>query len=145
VPVDATLLVVAGILVEDGRVLLSERKPGGHLAGLWEFPGGKVGACEDPREALRRELAEELGLDVVVGDVVEVSFHRYDDVARPILLLFFEAARRPGSPGPRAIDVAAFEWAGPDALEDRRFPAADVDVLAKVRARLRAGVVASRG
>ena len=142
---DPTLLVAAGILIEEGRVLLSKRKQGKHLPGLWEFPGGKVGVHEDPREALRRELAEELGLDVLVGDVVAVSFHRYDDAASPILLLFFDAVRLPGSPEPRAIDVAAFEWAGPDALEDWRFPAADLDVLPKVRARLPTGVIASRG
>jgi 8-oxo-dGTP diphosphatase len=138
---DATLLVAAGVIVEDGRVLLSLRKPGGHLAGRWEFPGGKVGANEDPRDALRRELSEELGLDVSVGEIVDVTFHRYAEVARPILLLFFDAVRRPGSPEPRVIDVAAFEWAGPDALDDGRFPSADRNVLPKVRARLRTGVL----
>ena len=140
---DATLLVAAGIIVEDGRVLLSLRKPGGHLAGWWEFPGGKVGANEDPREALHRELSEELGLDVSVGEIVDVTFHCYAEVARPILLLFFDAVRRRGSPEPQAIDVAGFEWAGADALDEERFPSADRNVLPKVRARLRTGVLVS--
>jgi 8-oxo-dGTP diphosphatase len=140
VPAEPTTLVAAGILIEARQVLLSLRKQGGHLAGSWEFPGGKVHSGEDPREALRRELAEELGLDVCVGEIVDVTFHRYEDKASPILIMFFEAARRPGSPAPRAIDVAAFEWAGLDALEDGRFPAADRNVLVKVRDRLRVGV-----
>jgi mutator protein MutT len=139
------LLVAAGIVVEAGRVLVAQRKPGGHLAGLWEFPGGKVAEKEDPREAVRRELAEELALDVMVGEVVDVTFHRYTDAERPILLLFFDAVRRPGSSEPCAIDVAAFEWAGPEALQDDRFPAADRLVLAKVRERLRTGVVVPPG
>jgi 8-oxo-dGTP diphosphatase len=112
---------------------------------MWEFPGGKVAANEDPREAVRRELAEELGLDVIVGEIVDVTFHRYADADRPILLLFFDAVRRAGSPEPCAIDVAAFEWAGPEALQDARFPAADRNVLAKVRERLRSGVVVLEG
>jgi 8-oxo-dGTP diphosphatase len=129
-----TVLVAAAIVVEDGRVLVSQRKPGTHLEGKWEFPGGKVHPGEDPRDALRRELDEELGIDVNVGEVVDVAFHRDGD--RAVVLLFFDAARVPGSRGPRAIDVAAFAWAGLDDLDPARFPPADVAVLRKVRARL---------
>lgn len=93
-------------------------------------------AGEDPREALRRELAEELGIDVTVGEIVDVTFHRYEEAHKTVLLLFFEAARVAKSPEPRAIDVAAFEWAGPEGLDPARFPPADVRVLTKVRARL---------
>jgi 8-oxo-dGTP diphosphatase len=131
-----TVLVAAGVVIEGGLVLLSKRKAGAHLAGAWEFPGGKVQPGEDPREALRRELEEELGITVTVGDVIDVTFHRYADAPNAFLLMFFEARRVPGSPDPRAIDVAAFEWAGAAALDPARFPAADVAVLQKVRARL---------
>ena len=131
-----TVLVAAGVLVEGGRVLLSQRKAGAHLEGVWEFPGGKANAGEDPRDALRRELREELGIDVVVGEILDVTFHRYDEERKAVLLLFFETARVPGSPEPRALDVAAFEWADAQALEPSRFPPADVSVLRKVRARL---------
>lgn len=131
-----TLLVAAGIVIEDGRVLLTKRKPGAHLAGAWELPGGKVRSGEDPRDALRRELDEELGIDVLVGDVVEVTFHRYEDAGKTVLLLFYEATRTPASAEPSARDVAAFEWAEAAALDPARFPPADVPVLAKVRARL---------
>jgi 8-oxo-dGTP diphosphatase len=132
-----TVVVAAAIVVEEGRVLVTQRKAGSHLAGAWEFPGGKVMQGEDPREAVRRELAEELGVDVVAGEILDVTFHRYDDAQKTVLLLFFEAARAPGSADPRVIDVAAFAWARHDELDPSRFPPADVAVLAKVRARLR--------
>jgi 8-oxo-dGTP diphosphatase len=132
-----TVLVAAGVVIEGGRVLLSKRKAGAHLAGAWELPGGKVLPGEDPREALRRELLEELGIAVTVGEVVDVTFHHYPDRPDAMLLLFFLATRLPGSADPRALDVAAFEWAGPLSLDPARFPAADVGVLQKVRALLR--------
>jgi 8-oxo-dGTP diphosphatase len=131
-----TILVAAGVVIERGRVLLTQRKAGAHLGGAWELPGGKVHPGEDPRDALRRELREELGIDVVIGEIVDVTFHRYEDDDKAVLLLFFEAARTAGSPEPRAIDVADFEWADADGLDPSRFPAADVMVLKKVRARL---------
>ncbi len=129
------VIVSAGVIVEGARVLLSQRKSGTHLAGAWEFPGGKVEAGEDPRDALARELTEELGIDVEVGDPLEVTLHRY--AMKSVLLLFFAAKRRVGSAEPRALDVAAVRWAGVDELRDEEFPPADVAVLAKVRARLR--------
>jgi 8-oxo-dGTP diphosphatase len=128
------IVVVAAVLVENGKVLLSQRKPGQHLAGAWEFPGGKVGPDEDPRAALARELAEELGIVAEAGDPVEITWHRYPE--KTVLLLFFEARRAPGSPEPRAVDVAAVRWAGPGELRDEEFPPADVAVLRRVRQRL---------
>jgi 8-oxo-dGTP diphosphatase len=134
-----TVLVAAAIVVEAGRVLLAQRKAGAHLGGLWEFPGGKVLPGEDPREAVRRELSEELGIAVSVGEIVDVTFYRYEEAQKTVLLLFFEALRSLGSPEPRAVDVAAFVWAAAADLDARRFPPADVAVLAKVRHRLGAG------
>jgi 8-oxo-dGTP diphosphatase len=131
-----TVVVAAAVLVEAGRVLLSQRKAGTHLAGAWEFPGGKVEAGEDPREALRRELREELGIEAVVGEIVEVTFHRYEEAGKAVLLLFYEASREPGSEEPRAVDVAAVKWAGKGELRDEEFPPADVAVLRKVRAKI---------
>ena len=131
------VIVSAGVIIEGARVLLSQRKSGTHLAGAWEFPGGKVEPGEDPRDALARELDEELGVDVEVGEPLEITFHRYP--TKSVLLLFFAASRRPGSPEPRAIDVAAVRWASVDELRDEEFPPADVAVLAKVRARLQRG------
>jgi 8-oxo-dGTP diphosphatase len=131
----ATILVAAAVLVEHGRVLLTQRKRGTHLEGAWEFPGGKVEPGEDPRDALARELREEIGVDVEAGDIVEVTFHRYPTKA--VLLLFYAATRLPGSAEPQPLDVAAVRWADPGELRDELFPPADVAVLAKVRAMLR--------
>ena len=134
-----TVLVAAGIVVEGGRVLLTQRKAGTHLEGAWEFPGGKVEPGEDPREALRRELAEELGIEVRVGEIVDVTFHKYEEAEKAVLLLFFEAERTAASPEPEARDVAAFTWATASELEPSRFPPADVAVLRKVSAKLGRG------
>jgi 8-oxo-dGTP diphosphatase len=127
-----TVVVAAAVIVEGGRVLLTQRKAGTHLAGAWEFPGGKVESGEDPREALRRELREEIGLDATVGEIVDVTFHRYEDADKAVLLLFFEATREPGSE-PRAIDVAACKWAVRGELRVEDFPPADAGVMEKVR------------
>jgi 8-oxo-dGTP diphosphatase len=127
----SSILVAAAVLMEEGRVLLTQRKEGTHLAGAWEFPGGKVEPGEDPRVALTRELREEVGMEVTVTEILEVTFHRYPE--KSVLLLFFQAERAPGSPDPRAIDVADVRWAWSDELCDELFPAADVAVLAKVR------------
>jgi 8-oxo-dGTP diphosphatase len=131
-----TVIVAAGILIESGKVLLSRRKTGTHLAGLWEFPGGKAEPGEDPRAALRRELEEELGIATRIGEIVDVTFHRYDDADKAVLLLFFDAEREPGSAQPRAIDVAEVAWRDRESLDPSTFPPADLAVLAKVQARL---------
>ncbi len=133
-----TVVVSAGVVIEGGRVLLTQRKVGSHLAGLWEFPGGKVESGEDPRDALARELLEELGITTTIGEIVDVAFHRYEDDDKAVLLLFFEATRTAGSPAPEALDVAAFLWAGKADLAPDRFPPADVAVLRKVKARMEA-------
>lgn len=125
------ILVSAAVIVDAGRVLLTQRKSGTHLAGAWEFPGGKVEPDEDPRDALARELREEIGVVATIGDIVEATFHRYP--TKSVLLLFYEARLAEGSPAPSAIDVAAVRWAEAAELRDELFPPADVAVLAKVR------------
>jgi 8-oxo-dGTP diphosphatase len=134
-----TVLVAAGVLFRGGRVLLTQRKKGAHLAELWEFPGGKVEPGEDPKDALVRELREEIGVEARVGGVLCVTFHRYVDAGKAVLLLFYEVTLAEGSPEPRPLDVAALEWAGPEALDPARFPPADHEVLAAVRDRLPRG------
>jgi 8-oxo-dGTP diphosphatase len=128
-----TVLVAAGVVVEHGKILLSRRKEGTHLAGLWEFPGGKVEPGEDPRETVRRELEEELGIRVRVSDVMEVTFHRYVEAEKSVLLMFFRAEREPTSPDPKPLDAAEVKWMGPDELDPAEFPPADVAILTKVR------------
>ncbi len=133
----APVLVAAAVLIRDGRVLITQRKAGTHLAGLWEFPGGKVEAEEDPRSALVRELREEVGVKAQVGRAFDVVFHRYP--SKSVLLLFYEVSLASDSPEPQALDVAAVRWAAHAELRDDEFPPADVDILAQVRARLREG------
>lgn len=125
------VIVAAAVLLRGGRVLLSQRKAGSHLAGAWEFPGGKVEPGEDPRAALARELEEELGVTAVVGAPVEVTFHAYPE--KSVLLLFFEASLTEGSAEPRPLDAADVRWAAAHELRDEDFPPADVAVLAWVR------------
>jgi 8-oxo-dGTP diphosphatase len=128
------VIVVAGVLFERGRVLLSQRKSGTHLEGRWELPGGKIEPREDPRAALVRELREELGIEARVGEPFEVTSHDYG--SKHVLLLFFEATRAEGSPEPRAIDVADVKWATRNELDALEFPEADVAVIEKIKARL---------
>jgi 8-oxo-dGTP diphosphatase len=135
-PASSTIVVSAGVLIEHARVLLTQRKAGTHLAGAWEFPGGKVEPGEDPRDALTRELREELGIETAVHEVIDVTFHRYPE--RAVLLLFYRARRLPRSPEPRALDIAGFRWALADELDPSAFPPADVSILERVRALLAA-------
>ncbi len=128
------VIVVAGVLFEGGRVLLTQRKKGTHLEGLWELPGGKIDVDEDPRDALVRELREELGIEVEVGAPLEITSFRYPE--KRVLLLFFEVTRKPGSREPTIVDVADLMWARKDDLDHLQFPDADVAVVERIRARL---------
>lgn len=126
-----TIVVVAAILLEGSRVLVTQRPSGSHLAGMWEFPGGKVEPDEDPRSALERELREELGIETSVGEIIDVTFHRYP--SKSVLLLFYEARLLASSPPPSCLGVADLAWQAAHELADERFPPADVKVLGKVR------------
>lgn len=129
------VLVVAGILFDGDRVLISQRKLDSHLGGMWEFPGGKIEPGESPRDALVRELNEEIGVDAEVHEPIEVTFHAYP--SRELFLLFFRVTLREGSPPPTPIYVEAVRFARADELDDAVFPPADVEVLARVREMLR--------
>lgn len=136
-PMSSQVIVVAGVLFEGGRVLLTQRKQGAHLEGLWELPGGKIDPDEDPRDALVRELREEIGTEVEVGAPLEITSWRYPE--KRVLLLFFEVTRKPGSPDPSIVDVADLMWATADDLERLQFPPADVAVVGRIKARLSGG------
>jgi 8-oxo-dGTP diphosphatase len=125
------LIVAAAVVKKHGTVLVTQRKKGKHLAGAWEFPGGKVLPGEDPRDALVRELREELGVEALVGDALEVTWHRYPEHA--VLLLFFETELARGSPAPEPLDVAAIKWASPKELASLEMPPADRSIVGKVK------------
>jgi len=73
------LIVTAAVIIEKGKVLVTQRKESSFHRLLWEFPGGKVRANEEPREALQRELREELGVEARVGNLFEVVYHVYPE------------------------------------------------------------------
>ena len=121
--------VAAGLVFRDGKLLIARRLPEAHLGGLWEFPGGKREAGESFEQCLRRELAEELGIEAQVGEMVEELTHHYDD--RTVHLKFFRCRWRRHEP--RAILCNEFAWIGPGQLAGYPFPAADARLLEKLR------------
>jgi 8-oxo-dGTP diphosphatase len=126
------LLVVAGALIDaDGRVLLARRPPGKAMAGLWEFPGGKVAPDETPETALVRELKEELGLDLAHACLAPLTFasHRYPDFH--LLMPLFAARNWKGTPVPREGQELA--WVRPLKMSDYPMPPADVPLVAMLR------------
>ena len=94
-----------------------------------------LSAAADQLDALRKLQPTEISVLRMLADVY-FKLHRYEDAGKAVLLLFFEATRDAGSPEPRALDVAAFQWAAAPELDPARFPPADVTVLTKVRSRL---------
>lgn len=115
------IVVSAGVVMRDGRIMLCQRKPEVHNGLKWEFPGGKLEAGESPEAALVRELREELGIEVSVGRVMDVMLHSYPD--RDVLILFYPCSITAGEP--RTIDCNAIAWAAPDELS--RYDLADGD------------------
>jgi 8-oxo-dGTP diphosphatase len=112
--------VVAAVIQHEGRYLITRRNEGTHLAGLWEFPGGKIGATETPEAALRRELKEELGVDATVGDLIETVTWTYPE--KTVRILFYRCAL-PGEPRPQ--EGQEMRWAEGSALSTYAFPDAD--------------------
>ena len=113
--------VTAAILTQAGRVLIARRKPGASQAGMWEFPGGKVRPGETPEECLKREVREELSLDIAVGTLLGESIHAYAD--QSIRLLAYCACIEAGEPV--LNDHAEVEWVRFDELGRFTFCAAD--------------------
>ena len=131
-PALPVVLVVAAALVDiDGRVLIARRPEGKALAGLWEFPGGKVEPGERPEAALIRELNEELGIDVQEACLAPFVFasHAYDSfhLVMPLYLC------RRWSGLVVAREHAALAWVRPNALSDYPMPPADAPLVAWLR------------
>lgn len=127
-----TLLVSAVALIDsDGRVLLSQRPAGKSLAGLWEFPGGKVEAGETPEACLIRELHEELGIDTWTSCLAPLTFasHSYPDFH--LLMPLFVCRRWQGIPSPREGQTLA--WVAAANLRDYPMPPADVPLIPILR------------
>ncbi|WP_296766014.1 (deoxy)nucleoside triphosphate pyrophosphohydrolase [Sediminimonas sp.] len=126
------VLVSAVALIDrDGRVLLTQRPEGKAMAGLWEFPGGKVEPGETPETALIRELREELAIDTWESCLAPLTFasHGYDDFH--LLMPLFACRKWQGIPAPQ--EKQALKWVRADALRDYPMPPADIPLVPILR------------
>ena len=124
--------VVAGILRDhDGKILLTERPPGKHLAGLWEFPGGKREVGETPEQTLRRELNEEIGVEADAGAMRRIICFPWHYAEKSILLDVFDVAEYTGAP--HGKEGQRLRWETADSLVDISMPAADVSIVTALR------------
>ncbi|MDF2501854.1 MAG: mutator MutT protein [Anaerosporomusa subterranea] len=117
--------VVAAVIIRGGRCLITRRSPGQNLAGLWEFPGGKLESGETHEDCLRRELREELAINISVGKFIAESCFGYPSGS--IHLLAYQAAWESGQLILSVHD--AFAWVSADELLDYNYPPADVPIL----------------
>ncbi len=124
------LIVAAAVVIHEGRVLLTRRMEGQHLAGMWEFPGGKLEADESPEAAVVRECREECGIEVEVGEILDVTHHRYPE--KSVLLLFYRCELLDGVV--QDLQVADHAWVAPFELGDYPLPPADVRVVRRIQA-----------
>jgi len=120
----AVLIVVAAAMTDpQGRILVQRRPQGKAMAGLWEFPGGKIEPGETPEAALVRELAEELGITVAAEDLTPLAFATAPAGERSIVLLLYRCERWQGEP--QLLDADALDWHRPAGLRDLAMPPAD--------------------
>ena len=127
------MIVVAAALADsDGRVLLQQRAPDRSMAGLWEFPGGKVEPGEVPEQALVRELEEELGIMAATADLAPAGFAAAYVGDCHMTLLLFLCRRWLGEPSP--LDAAALKWVRPAEMVAEEMPPADRPLVAALSA-----------
>jgi mutator protein MutT len=122
--------VSAALIFRGGKLLITQRHAGAHLGGLWEFPGGKREAGETFEACLVREIREELGVGISVGESFEEIFHDYPE--KSVHLRFFVCRLLEGEPRP--LDCAAVKWIDQPELSAHEFPAADAQLLVRLGA-----------
>ena len=118
------IVVVAAVIEEGDRILVTRRQPGVHLAGLWEFPGGKIHPEETHDAALRREIREELDADVEVGALVLATTHEYTE--KSVALYFYRCALKGAA---RPLLGQEMRWVSRDELPELGFPPADEELI----------------
>lgn len=131
VAVKVVLVSAVALIDADGRVLLAQRPAGKSMAGLWEFPGGKVEAGETPEAALIRELQEELGIDTWASCLAPLTFasHSYDNFH--LLMPLFACRKWEGIVSPR--EGQALKWVRPADLRSYPMPPADIPLIPILR------------
>jgi len=121
--------VTAAILIKDDHVLIAKRKSGDHLENKWEFPGGKIERNETPKQCLKRELKEELDIDVSVGEYVGSSIYHYDYIS--IELLAYRTYWEGGNISLKDHDD--FKWISLEQLDEYNFVPADIPFVDRLR------------
>lgn len=123
------IVVTAAIILREGKILIAQRNPGSDHGLLWEFPGGKLEKNEEPKAGLKREIKEELDLEITVGDIFQVEWRQNPDKA--ILLLCYLCYYAAGQA--KAIDCHDFRWLKVDQLRDYKYPSADQAVVDRLQ------------
>ncbi len=120
--------VAAAVLFHRGKLLVTQRRAGDHLGNLWEFPGGKVEAGESFEACLAREIREEIGVEIEVGEMIEDLTHVYPEKA--VRLRFYVCRLLSGEP--QALHCQAFAWVAQRELSAYAFPAADARLIERL-------------
>ena len=134
---DMLLVSAVALIDRDGRLLLAQRPEGKPMAGLWEFPGGKIEPGETPETALIRELDEELGINTAASCLAPLSFasHSYGAsecrAAFHLLMMLYVCRRWEGRPQP--IEGGALKWVRPQKLREYPMPEADIPLIAALQ------------
>jgi 8-oxo-dGTP diphosphatase len=132
-PMPSTIHVVAGALIDSaGRVLIAQRPAGKHMAGGWEFPGGKLGADEARLDGLKRELREELGVEVLAAEPIICYQHDYAD--RRVRLDLWLVTEFSGEP--QSLDGQALQWVRAEELDRVGLLEADTPMIEPLRKKL---------
>ena len=121
--------VTAAVIEQGGKVLIAKRPGGDRLAGLWEFPGGKIEDGESPEECLRRELQEEFGVDTSIGEFLSESVYHYDNIS--IRLMAYRTSLVRGKLEPNDHD--AYAWVNLHEMGTYDFAPADVPFVEQLR------------
>ncbi len=121
----APTAVVAGIIKQNGKYLITKRYENSHLGGMWEFPGGKIMTGESDPTALKRELKEEIGIECNVSDLVYETTYHYPDIS--INIKFYDCKLLSGTP--KLIECAEVKWIKRSELSQYEFPPSDTKLI----------------
>lgn len=125
------MLVTCAIIEKDGKFLITQRpEDGRHNGGRWEFPGGKMDWGENPRESLKREIKEELNVEILVEEIFEISSNVYGE-DKHVVLLGFHCAYSEGDISKK--DIQDYKWITPDKMKDYDITEADLPFIEKLK------------